>query len=175
NNNSDSNANNNIIDINGPTILFKNLNESLEKLIESLIKNDRENQIFIEDTLDRKIDTLLNNSKKLESYFVSLQNKYSEEKNKIQLKQELIKVKREIENKDRLIEKYKYKVKEWKSHFEPLYQSQNHILHSSAQGLSGVENQFSPVFTPMPSTPSILSNLSQPKPSPSLGFGSTIL
>ncbi|KAM9963614.1 hypothetical protein ACTFIW_006850 [Dictyostelium discoideum] len=181
-NNNNNNNNNNInsldnpIDLeNDPNILFTELNVKLESLITFLTKNDKDNQIFVDEIIDNKVTDLLIASKELENYFISQQSKYSAEKNKIQLKQEIYKVKKEIENKDRLIERYKNKVKEWKYHFEPLYQSQNHILHSTAQGLSGIENQFSPVFTPMPNTPSILQNLSQAKPSPSLGLGSTIL
>ncbi|KAK5582393.1 hypothetical protein RB653_003976 [Dictyostelium firmibasis] len=174
NNNNNNNFENPIDLENDPNIFFNELNDKLESFILCLTKNDKENQIFVDEIIDKKVDDLLIASKDLENYFISLQSKYSAEKNKIQLKQELYKVKKEIENKDRLIERYKNKVKEWKYHFEPLYQSQNHILHSTAQGLS-IENQFSPVFTPMPNTPSILQNLSQAKPSPSLGLGSTIL
>ncbi|KAN0050191.1 hypothetical protein ACTA71_003297 [Dictyostelium dimigraforme] len=178
NTNINNNVNNNENPIgleDDPNILFNELNDKLESFILCLTKNDKENQIFVDGIIDKKVNDLLVASKDLENYFISQQSKYSAEKNKIQLKQELYKVKKEIENKDRLIERYKNKVKEWKYHFEPLYQSQNYILHSTAQGLSGIENQFSPVFTPMPNTPSILQNLSQAKPSPSLGLGSTIL
>eukprot|EP01132_Coremiostelium_polycephalum_P004556 gene4556-5677_t len=155
-----------------PIKLLQSLNKDIETFMLSLIVNDKDNQIFQNDIFEKNIDSLLSSAKNLENYFVEIQNKYSVEKDKIKTKQELNKIKKEIENKNILIDKYRNKVKEWKSHFEPLYKSQHDILHSSAQVLSSdIGTPFSPIpQTPMPNTPSILSSLSQPTP-PSSGFG----
>ncbi|KAF2074451.1 hypothetical protein CYY_004233 [Polysphondylium violaceum] len=180
-NDSNINNNNNInnsITLEDPMKLFIDLNSDIEKLLQLLTaKTEKENQVFINQSINDKVDKLIDSSKEMESYFINLEKKYINQKKKIELKQELCKLKKEVENKDRLIEKYKNKVKEWKQHFEPLYHSQNEILHSSGQVLSSdINNPFSPIPpTPMPSTPNILSTLSQPTPSPSMGLNSTIL
>eukprot|EP01133_Synstelium_polycarpum_P001492 gene1492-1733_t len=107
----------------------------------------------------------------LNKYFKSIQMKYDQKAN-IEIKEEVIKVRQEIENKNVLIEKYKHKVKEWRSHFEPLYLEQNEILHSSGQVFSSGDIPFSPMpQTPLPNTPTILSSFSQRTP-PSFSFHS---
>ncbi|GAM20849.1 hypothetical protein SAMD00019534_040240 [Acytostelium subglobosum LB1] len=82
------------------------------------------------------------------------------------MKQEITKVKKEIETKDQLIDKYRNKVKDWKAHFEPLYKEQYETLNSSGQvfGANSTDMPFSPMQTPIPNTPSILSSLSQRTP-----------
>ncbi|KYR02297.1 putative mediator complex subunit 28 [Tieghemostelium lacteum] len=158
------------------TILLQNLNMNLQEFLQMLIASNSNdsNQLDIDNRLNSQIDNFIGSAKDMELYFKEIQSKHKNEKSITEIKQEITKIKVEIENKDKLIEKYSKKVKEWKSHFEPLYKSQSTILHSTNQVPSSSEpsgtphgnlQSPTPMGTPMPNTPSILSIMSQPSPS----------
>ncbi|EFA81995.1 putative mediator complex subunit 28 [Heterostelium album PN500] len=164
NNNSNVNSNNNNNNNLNPFELLMKLNGNLEVFIQSLISSNEAKEKTYSEVIEVNIENLLGSIGDLDGYLKSIQSKYNQKKD-LDVKQEIFRVKKEIESKDMLIEKYKNKVKEWKSHFEPIYREQYETLNSSGQVFSSSSDiPFSPMQTPIPNTPSILSSLSQRTP-----------